>query len=133
MDQTSAESLAQVADIASRLEAAFNARDAAALASLYADSAILMPPNEPMVTGRAAIRSWFERALPRLGRVSIMAVESGGEGDRAFQIGTFTTAALSDGSAPSSTRSGKYVLLLNHNAGQWRIQCDIWNLDQPVG
>jgi ketosteroid isomerase-like protein len=33
-----------VHDIAARLEAAFNASDAVALASLYSDTAILMPP-----------------------------------------------------------------------------------------
>ena len=118
---------ARVDDIAGQLEAAFNAGDAAALASLYSDSAVLMPPNEPMVKGRAGIQAWFERALPRVGRVSIAPVESTAIGDRGFQIGTFTTRPTSD-----AALAGTYVLLLTQRAGAWQIEYDIWSLDQPA-
>ncbi len=43
------------------LSAAFNARDTAAIASLYVDEAVLMPPNEQMVKGAVAGRqTWFQ-------------------------------------------------------------------------
>jgi len=119
------------------MEAAFNAGDAAALASLYGDSAILMPPNEPMVRGRAEIQAWFERAFSRLRCVRIIVTESLREGDQAFQAGTFTSSATdassSPAGAPGATAAGKYVLLLARQAGDWKIQYDIWNLDQPTG
>ena len=121
-----------VHDIAARLEAAFNASDAVALASLYSDTAILMPPNEPMVGGRTGIQAWFERALVRLRSVRIVAVESTVAGDQAFQVGTFTTAASSAGEEKSPL-AGKYVLVLRNHGGQWKIQYDIWSLDQPIG
>jgi len=136
-DALTAGSVEDVADIAVRLEAAFNAGDAAALASLYADSAILMPPNEPMVKGRAGIQAWFEQALPRVGHVSITPIESRSVGDQAFQAGAFTSRSpAGTGSSiqePSPARPGKYVLLLIRSAGHWKIQYDIWSLDQPVG
>jgi ketosteroid isomerase-like protein len=84
-----------VHDIAARLKAAFNASDAVALASLYSDTAVLMPPNEPMVRGRTEIQAWFERALLRLRSVGIVPVESTAESEQAFQVGTFTTAVSS--------------------------------------
>jgi ketosteroid isomerase-like protein len=128
---------AEVADIALRLEAAFNARDAAALASLYSDAAVLMPPNEPMVRGRAEIEAWFERALSRLRSIRVLATESIVEGDRAFQAGTFTSAntgaASSSAEEQCATQAGKYVLFLKQQAGDWKIEYDIWNLDQPAG
>jgi uncharacterized protein (TIGR02246 family) len=128
----------QVAEIASRLEAAFNARDAAALASLYSDAAVLMPPNEPMVRGRADIEKWFERALSRLRDIRVVATESSVEGDWAFQAGTLTSSAnagtaSSPSEEPAATVTGKYVLLLVNHAGAWKIHYDIWNLDQPAG
>jgi ketosteroid isomerase-like protein len=128
---------AHTADIAARLEAAFHARDAAALASLYSDDAALMPPNEPMVRGRAEIQAWFERALARLRRIRVLAAESLVEGDRAFQTGTLTSSAADAASSTAeeddAPRTGKYVLLLVKHAGDWKIQYDIWNLDEPAG
>jgi ketosteroid isomerase-like protein len=56
--------IGEVEQIAGRLEAAFNLRDPAALAALYTEGAILMPPNELQVQGRRAIRLWFDKALP---------------------------------------------------------------------
>jgi ketosteroid isomerase-like protein len=128
---------ARIEDMAPLMEAAFNAHDAAALASLYGDTAILMPPNEPLVRGRAEIQEWFERALSRLRRIRILVAESMIEGDQAFQAGTFTSSANADASSsagePGAAVAGKYVLLLKKQAGDWKIQYDIWNLDQPAG
>ena len=131
------DSVAEIADIAVRLEAAFNASDAVALASLYSDTAILMPPNEPMVRGRAGIQAWFEEVLQRLGPVSIVPLESRAVNDQAFQVGTFTSRAPTNASSSSTSdsvpaRVGKYVIVLERSGGDWKIQYDIWSLDQPI-
>jgi ketosteroid isomerase-like protein len=118
-------------DIAARLEAAFNASDAVALASLYSDAAILMPPNEPMVRGRTEIQAWFERALVRLRSVRIVPIETTAEADQAFQVGTFTT--VSSPGKEVGPLPGKYVLVLKNHGGEWKIQYDIWSLDQLIG
>jgi ketosteroid isomerase-like protein len=115
--------------IAARLKAAFNASDAVALASLYSDTAVLMPPNEPMVRGRTEILAWFERALLRLRSVGIVPVESTAESEQAFQVGTFTTAVSSPGQE-DSLLPGKCVLVLKNYGGEWKIQYDIWSIDQ---
>jgi ketosteroid isomerase-like protein len=91
VSQAGSGSDAAIADIAVRLEAGFNANDAVALASLYSDTAVLMPPNEPMVSGRAGIQAWFAQALQRVSSVSILPVESTVVGDHAFQVGAFTS------------------------------------------
>ena len=119
-----------VGDIAARLEAAFNANDAVALVSLYSDTAVLMPPNEPMVRGRTEIQAWFERALVRLRSVRIVPIESTVTADQAYQVGTFTTA-VSSSSKEDAPVPAKYVLVLKNYGGEWKIEYDIWSLDQP--
>ena len=43
--------------VAVQLASAFNATDAVRLASLYTETATLMPPNERVVKGRIAIQA----------------------------------------------------------------------------
>jgi ketosteroid isomerase-like protein len=124
-----------IEQIAIQLSAAFNARDAVALASLYTDTAILMPPNEPMVKGSGAIRVWFEQALKRLGGIRLVPMESGIFGEHAFQAGTFIiTDQMTTSSSTSNNagleQTGKYLLALKIAGGQWKIHYDIWNVDQ---
>jgi ketosteroid isomerase-like protein len=135
MEHVRPSSVLPIDDIAVHLETAFNRGDVKALASLYTDDATLMPPNQSAVSGKIDIESWFERALQRLRTVRIVPVESRIIGDQAFQVGTFTSLPISiDGSLPVQESGGaitaKYVLILISSAGAWRIQYDIWNLDQ---
>jgi uncharacterized protein (TIGR02246 family) len=121
--------------IAVDLETAFNRGDAKALASLYMEDATLMPPNQSAVSGQREIESWFERAFQRLRTVRIVPIESTIMGDRAFQVGTFTSLPSSIDGSSSVQESGaaitaKYVLILVSSAGAWRIQYDFWNLDR---
>ena len=123
--------------IAVHLEAAFNACDAKALASLYSDDATLMPPNHSMVSGRPEIQTWFEQAFQRSRSVRIVPIQSKIVGDQAFQVGTFTSKAKSiEGSSLVQEAdvgvTAKYVLILKSCAGEWKIQYDIWNLDQSI-
>lgn len=124
----------EVEQVVGRLEAAFNARDPAALAALYTEDAVLMPPNDLPVHGSAAIQSWFGQALPRLGAVRLEPTTTRVGGDLAVQVGRFqmtSNAAVS--SATGVERAGKYVLVLTRVGKQWAICADLWNLDQPLG
>jgi ketosteroid isomerase-like protein len=129
---------AGVEQIALRLATAFNARDPVALAALYTDSAVLMPPGEPSVRGNRPIRAWFEQALPRLGAIHLIPRETRIESSLAVQIGTFQLQPSADqsglgASAAPSERAGKYVLVLTPDGEAWKICWDLWNLDQPAG
>jgi ketosteroid isomerase-like protein len=114
-------------EIAGRLEAAFNDKDAAALASLYSETATLMPPNQEAVKGRTAIRGWFQTALARVGTVRIIPAQSATWEDEAFQVGAFTSAS---GESSNHPNKFKYVLILKRVGPQWQIEYDIWNGDQ---
>jgi uncharacterized protein (TIGR02246 family) len=123
----------EVKRIGRRLEAAFNARDPAALAALYTEDAVLMPPSEPMVQGRRAIRLWFDQTLPRLGMIRLWPATTSAERELAVQVGRFemTPSAVSD--SPGSEHAGKYVLVLTRADEGWAIAADLWNLDRPLG
>ena len=126
----------ELEQIAVHLAAAFNAHDAEGLSTLYTERAVLMPPNEPAVSGRAEIRRWFEQALARIGEVGIVPVESMILGEHAFQVGTFTSAARPIGDSsrlPAQRATGKYMLLLTRSEGRWKIRYDIWSLDHQPG
>jgi ketosteroid isomerase-like protein len=114
----------QFEQVAVQLAALFNAKNAVALALLYDDNAVLMPPGERIVRGRAAIETWFEQALGGLGPIRIMPLETRAFEDDAIQVGTFT---MDD----ETLASGKYVLTLKQTHEKWLIQWDIWNLDHP--
>ncbi|HKR63948.1 MAG TPA: SgcJ/EcaC family oxidoreductase, partial [Thermoanaerobaculia bacterium] len=49
--------------MADRFEAGVRNGDAAQMASIYADDAILMPPNAPAANGRAAIQEYWAGML----------------------------------------------------------------------
>jgi ketosteroid isomerase-like protein len=114
--------------VAVQLASAFNATDAVKLASLYTETATLMPPNEGLIIGRIAIQAWFQAALGRLGEIQILPMRSSILGGKAFQVGSFKITPK-DGSPP---RAFKYMLILDRVEAQWQIAYDIWNSDQPT-
>jgi len=108
------------------------AGDADAAAAMYADNAILMPPDGPAIEGRAAIRaSEAEGAAPQ--GFTLTSVEIDGQGGLAYDRGTWSwTGAVVD-TAEAVTLTGKYVTIARKQAdGSWLVTVDIWNSDAPV-
>src|SRR6516225_2187293 len=116
---------ATLQQIAAQLTAAFNAKDAAKLGSLYTQTATLMPPNEALVKGRPAIQAWFQPKLQRIRQIQIFPIRSCTLGEEGFQVGTFSAIAEDD----PSPRSFKYALIVKRVDRRWQIDCDIWNSD----
>lgn len=109
---------------------AVNAADWDALAALYTEDAMLMPPNEEAVEGRAAIRDWFA-AFPPLASFALEAVEIEGVGDLAYVRGTYQLE-ISMGDQNVSDR-GKYVEIRREQEdGSWLMAVDIFNSDLPA-
>ncbi len=118
---------AQLDQVATQMEEAFKAKDAKRLASLYADDAVVMPPNHGMVKGRAAIEAWFREPMGRIASVHIAPTRTSILGDDAYQIGTFVTALQGD--SATGQNSFKYVLIFKKISAQWLVAFDIWNGD----
>lgn len=120
---------AGIKQIAREMEAAFRTKDAAKLASLYADDAVLMPPNQEMVKGRAAIEAWFREPMRRLASVKIAPARTRVSGDKPYEVGTFETIA--EGTTAASPMTFKYVLIFKRVRGKWLVAFDIWNSNLP--
>ena len=115
---------------------AYLAKDAAALAALYTDDAILAMPNAPRVTGREAIAAAyaavFTQASPTTNDVTIDRLEVAQSGDFAYVVGTYGgTSTMADGSSMADT--GKYTAVLKNVNGQWMLAVDGWSSDMPAG
>jgi uncharacterized protein (TIGR02246 family) len=122
-----------IEDLRSRYEAAFNGGDASQLAGLFAEDAVIMPPNVDAVEGRSAIEQHygtvFGQAAPS--GLSIDTRETRQLGDAMLDIGTFSfTATSPDGQTGPVT--GDYLVVIERGDGdQWLITRHIWNEDMP--
>lgn len=107
-----------------QFEEAFNQGDAAAVAALYTEDAIAMPPGQEMASGRAAIEQGMNADLENfaLSGLSLTTTDVEVSGDLAVEVGTYSIKAgdLED--------NGKYVVVWKkQDDDTWKIHRDIWN------
>jgi ketosteroid isomerase-like protein len=99
-------------------ERAWRARDAAALAALFAEDGFVMSNGRPPVRGREAIRAAYANAG---GPLSLRALAWATEGKVGYIIGGF-------GGEAGSPDSGKFILALKRDGdGRWLIAADMDN------
>lgn len=117
---------------------AFNARDASRFAALFAEDAVLMPPDTPLIRGRAAIETAYAGRFPLLQgfRLEMRRMDFETHDDRATVIGTFDFAAVRAEETPTvvggAARAGKFVQIYKRVAGRWLIAFQIVNYDAPL-
>lgn len=104
---------------------AWNAGDAAAIASLYAENAVLLPPGAEPVTGREAIQAFWQTALDEQAGVTgeLETVEVHDFGDAAVEVGSY----VDTGPGGEHVDHGKYVAIWKKLDGEWKIIRDIFN------
>jgi ketosteroid isomerase-like protein len=112
-------------------EAAVGRGDAAGLAALYTEDAVLMPPNHPAVNGRAAIQEFLAGMLAQGARnMKLVQTTVAGAGSNGYEVGTYEFD-LGPASAPVHDK-GKYIVGMKRSAsGKWLIAHDIFNSDLP--
>lgn len=114
---------------------AFNRADAdAAAAFLLTEDAVGMPPNQPAVIGKAAVREWwmegFRVATSRLG---LSSEELRVLGDWAIGRYTWTMETRAAAGGATATDNGKGLWIWRRQAdGSWKNAMSIWNSDNPV-
>jgi uncharacterized protein (TIGR02246 family) len=105
-----------------RYVAASNEGDAKALADLYADDAVLLPPDHEPVRGREAIGAYWSQGTDEGLEVTTLAVEV--DGNLGYLIGRYNLPPTEEEPADS----GKYVMCLKRQRdGTWKLTADIWN------
>ena len=123
---------AAVNAIRGKFSTAFNSNDAAALAALYADDAIVMLANQPAVEGRPAIQSLYEAMFKANAvKVAITPLETQVAGDWAYDRGNATTTMTPNSGKPAE-ESVKYLVVLKRvPGGLWKVYRNIDNSNNP--
>jgi len=111
--------------------AAVRARDWAAVAATYVDDAMLLPPNMPAVSGRAAIRGFFE-GFPPIVSMDLTDAEVEGCCDVAYVRGNYRMSFAPPGAGGTVQESGKYIEIRWRQAdGSWLKKHDMFSSDAP--
>jgi uncharacterized protein (TIGR02246 family) len=123
----------EITRIADSYAAAMNRGDAAAMAAVYADDGVEMPPGKPAVRGRAAIEAYHRQELAgpvRLSNFALTASDTRVTGDVAYTTGTSRITVAPPG-APPVQGSGKYLVVFRKKGGEWKAAYAIYNADGP--
>ncbi|HJT45052.1 MAG TPA: DUF4440 domain-containing protein [Chthoniobacterales bacterium] len=108
---------------------AAGAKDVDKTISYYADDAIVLPPNAPMVTSKDAIRNLWKGFLDSFSTISwnTTRVEVSKGGDMAVTTGTYQLT-MKDG----TTDRGKYCEVWEKKGGAWKVATDMFSSDLPA-
>ena len=126
LSQTDVGKINEVGEIA--IKAAV-AGDHAAWAALFLEDAVLNPPHEPAVKGRAAIQAWLGK-LPPITEFILKPAQVEGRADLAYVLGTYTMTMAPPGAPGPIKDSGKYLEIRRRQTdGRWLVAVDIFNSD----
>ncbi|MFN4143567.1 YybH family protein [Aestuariivirga sp.] len=118
---------AAIEAVNAEFSAAFNRGDTAAVAALYTEDGMLLPPGEAVVSGRSGIAAyWKAGADMGLSNLQLRATEVESHGPMAFESGeaSFDVKA-SDGN--KTTAKVKYLVVWKNVDGAWKLHRDMWN------
>ena len=109
----------------------YNAGDVKAVTAQYADDALLMPPNAPGASGKAAILAYFAKdiATSKAGGVVFVVnpkTDVGVSGDMGWESGTYKVTVKG-----TVVETGKFLSVSRKKAGKWLYIRDTWNADAP--
>ena len=106
------------------------AKDLEKTVSFYDDDAVVMPPNQSMVTSKDGIRNLWKGLLDSLTSISwkTSRVETSKSGDMAYLVGTYELT-MKDGTKDR----GKYCEVWRKKAdGKWKVATDMFSSDLPA-
>ena len=112
---------------------AAQAKDAAALAAVYSEDAVLMGENAPIAVGREAIRNAFAQmlALPNVAvTFEPTRIEVAESGDLAYALATHSVA--SDMPGGRLDNRGKHVAVFRKIGGEWKVAAFAGTSDLPI-
>ncbi len=106
------------------------ANDADAMANLYTEDALFMPPNEPATVGKDAIRTRLAADTFQTFTLQVSSVE--GRGDLAYSHGTYAIRFQPGNEGEFIDDTGKWLVVHRKQAdGSWLTIADMYNSDQP--
>ena len=110
---------------------AYNGGDAKAVAALYAEDALLLPPGASGVRGRAAILQYFTKDIAdskAAGAVFALdpKTDVGVSGNMGWESGMYKVTVKG-----AVVETGKFLSVSRKKDGKWLYIRDTWNADAP--
>lgn len=110
-------------------EKAFAALDASAMADVYTSSGMLMPPNSPIIEGRANMVSFWQAIIDMgIAGAELETVELDQVGDSVNEVGKFKLKTA-DGTVADS---GKFIVVWKQEGGKWLWHHDIFSSENAA-
>lgn len=126
---------AGVDSAANRLLAALRTDAPDSLLALMADDVIIMPPNEPVLKGTAAVRTWYEQFVKQMHTSSLRITDREllMGGDYATEVAGFEWTLVPVAGGPPLTDRGSYMQVWHRQAdGRWVFTREVWNSTAPL-
>ena len=113
----------QIAKMDQAWQTAYNAKDAAGIAALYAQDAKVMAPGHATVSGRTDIQAFFAEQFKQPGKNTLTTAEVLDGGAYAIAIGGY----VATGPDGKHLDHGTYVTIYKKVGASWMIYRDTWN------
>jgi uncharacterized protein (TIGR02246 family) len=115
--------------------AAWLAADAARVADLYTENAVILYPNQPAIQGKPAILAYFKAFFGEFGQNEFQLTSSEIEvvGSWAFDRGSVRWKGTPSAGGKPVEDIGKYLVVLQQQpGGEWKVARDMDNSDRPA-
>lgn len=113
-------------------EAASEGKDLDAILSFWTDDAVVMPPGQPSVKGKEALRQYLEASFEIPGfRISWESdrAEISADGTMAHVFSTNRVAMNDPNGNPLEFVGRAITIWRRDEGGEWRCSVDIWNAE----
>ena len=120
---------ADIQAINTKFDQAFNSKQGAQIATLYAENAVVMPaPAGVPVQGVAAIQEFFE-GLINAGVIEhqLTLVEAVADGNLAYQRGNWAAAMIGEDGQKQTFGGNVHLVYRKQADGGWKAVTHIWN------
>lgn len=112
-----------------------NANDTETFLAFVLDDAHMLPPNEPLTSGKGDIRTLYS-SMQELPGFSIKwepnIAEVASSGDMGYTIGAYKLS-VNDSTGMPMVDTGKYLTVWKKQAdGSWKVAADMFNSDLPA-
>jgi ketosteroid isomerase-like protein len=107
---------------------AFNSGDIDGIMLMYSDDAELLPPDQPIIAGREAIKSFWQSYNPGQIRIEVSEVTSERLGPYWFREGTYAAIFPDEG----EPRVGKFIELWKKADTNWLLYRHMWSRNSPA-
>jgi len=126
---------AGVDSAANRLLEALRGDATDSLLALMADDVVIMPPNEPVLRGKAAVRAWYQQFVSQMHTSSLSVTDREVliGGDYATEVAAFEWTLVPVGGGPPVIDRGSYLQVWRRQPdGRWLFSREVWNSTIPL-